>query len=121
MIAGDFYAFLKENDTPLTNMRLFYNTNRQSARINIPSEFDDVVSCDECWPDDMVVRKWKNRTDYLEDRDEEAYKRFPRGRGRRRNWNNDPHYENNGPWSDFDKRYGEEWEGGDCRRGAFCA
>lgn len=87
----DNYAFLKEKDIPLRNIRLFYNTNSLSARINIPSEFDDVASCDEYFHDDILVRKWNSMIDYLKDRAEEGCKRFPSGRGRRRNWNNDIH------------------------------
>lgn len=115
VVAGDFYEFLKLKGIKLTNIRLFYNTNSLSARINIPSEFEDVVLCDDFWPDDMIIRKWKSRSEFVKERAESGLRRDPRVRAGRNNRRSENELENANQWSDSEKRWRNEWTGDDWR------
>ena len=60
---------------PITQLRLFYNKLSISARINIPSEYDDVILGENFLPRGMIVRKWVSRSDWQNDVSSKGHKK----------------------------------------------
>ena len=125
----DIWQYLYNRRIKATQIRVFYKHNSASARINIPSCFDETVEAEGFWPEETISRRWKNKSDWEQELTEKKEKRRTDRLYRRqqqqeernfRQYNrsqDDAHssfkassYDNNQQFSHDNNRYGRQYD-----------
>lgn len=77
-----FLKFLETKGIIPTQLRLFYQQNSISAKMNISSVYSSLVENEEFWPDEMKCRRWIGRSEWEKEQRQrrEEYERKRRER-----------------------------------------